>query len=402
MATALKISGDKRVHQVSLIKKANEMIPYLKQHANETENNRRMLEETHERFLDAGFYSALQPARYGGLELDFGAHTLFSRELGKGCASSAWVAAILACHGWMGGMMPDECQAEIWEHDPQTCVATSFLAAGTKVERRGEEFLISGRWRFSSGVDFCKWALLILPVPQPEGKGPPDVYFVMVDLADCLVEDTWQSNGLKGSGSNDIVVDNVLIPKHRMLDARLTKGCGTPGSEAAGGGYLYGLPLFAISPFNLIGPAMGAARGALEDMIADMKSRQSVTGADLTKVSTVHERIARAAALLDAADAVIERQLEGIVSKGRAGEEYSIEERVRYRINLGHSAKMCCDAVDTLLPLSGGRGLETTHPMQRAWRDVHAIAQHFGLVWDIQSSFFGSVALGHGCPDPKI
>ena len=65
-----------------------------------------------------------------------------------------------------------------------------------------------------------------------------------------------------------------------------------------------------------------------------MKSRQCY-GADLTKVSTVHERIARAAALLDAADAVIERQLEGIVSKGRAGEEYSIEERVRYRINLG-------------------------------------------------------------------
>ncbi len=402
MATAIQFSDDTTEPRDLLIKKAASLVPFLKEHAQNTETKRRLLDETHELFLEAGFYRALQPKRYGGMELDFGAHTLFSRELGKGCASSAWVAVILACHGWMGGMMPDDCQAEIWADDPKTLVATSFLATDTKVERRGEELLVSGRWRFSSGVNFCKWALLILPIPKEDGEGPPDVYFVMVDLADCIVEDTWHSNGLTGSGSNDILVDQVLVPKHRMLDTKVTRGFETPGSVAAGGSYLYRLPLFAISPFNLIGPAMGAARGALEDMILDMKSRQTVTGANLTKVATVHERIARAAALVDAADAVIERQLDHVVAKGKAGQEYSIEERVRYRINLGHSAKMCCDAVDTLLPLSGGRGLETTHPMQRAWRDVHAIAQHFGLVWDIQSSFYGNVALGHGCPDPKI
>ena len=400
--TTAKQNDEAAAQEAALILKAAALVPFLKERANETEKNRRLLDETHEKFMEAGFYRALQPKRYGGMELDFGSHTLFARELGKGCASSAWVAVILACHGWMGGMMPDECQAEIWADDPTTAVATSFLAAGTKAERKGDELLVSGRWRFSSGVDFCKWALLILPEPQEGGNGPPDVYFVMVDLADCTVEDTWHSNGLTGSGSNDILVENVLVPKHRILDAKQTKGSDTPGSIAAGGGYLYRLPMFAISPFNLIGPAMGAARGALDDMIAGMTSRQSVTGADLTKVATVHERIARAAALVDAADAVIERQRDAVVAKGRAGEEYSIEERVRYRINLGHAAKMCCDAVDTLLPLSGGRGLETTHPMQRAWRDVHAIAQHFGLVWDIQSGMYGSVALGHGCPDAKI
>ena len=95
---------------------------------------------------------------------------------------------------------------------------------------------------------------------------------------------------------------------------------------------------------------------ALADMIGDMKSRQSVTGEDSTKVSTVYERVAREVALLDAADAVIDRQLEGIVLKGRAGEEYSIEERVRYCVNLGHSTQMSCDSMDTLFPLSVGRG----------------------------------------------
>ena len=69
---------------------------------------------------------------------------------------------------------------------------------------------------------------------------------------------------------------------------------------------------------------MGAALGALEATIGDMKSQQSVTGPDLTKISTVYERVARGVAFRDAADAVPDRQLEGIVSKGRTGQEYSI------------------------------------------------------------------------------
>ena len=101
---------------------------------------------------------------------------------------------------------------------------------------------------------------------------------------------------------------------------------------------------------------MGAAQGALADMTGDMKSRQSVTGGDSTKVSTVYERVARVVAFLEAANAVINRQPEGIVFKGRAGKEYSIEERVRYCVNLGHSAQMCSDSMDTLFPLSAERG----------------------------------------------
>ena len=77
-------------------------------------------------------------------------------------------------------------------------------------------------------------------------------------------------------------------------------------------------------------------------------------------------------------------------------------DRARYRLNLGHVAQTCCDAVDELLPLTGGRGLETSHPMQRSWRDVHAVAQHIGLVWDLQTGLYGNVLLGHGSPDPKL
>lgn len=387
--------------EAALIEKAKNLIPVLKERAERAERDRCMPKDTDQEFREAGFYRALQPARYGGLELDYGVQTMFARELGRACASSAWVGGILACHGWMAGMLPDEAQAEIWGEDSDVAISTSFLPIGVKVEQQGEGLNISGRWRFSSGVDHCSWAIVLAIVPPKNGEGPPDPVFVLVNLDECLVETTWNSVGLSGTGSNDIVVDDVYVPPYRMMRVLELRGQETSGSKA-NNSYLYRLPLFAVFPFNIIGPALGAARGALDDVVVDITSRSSVTGAELPKMATVHTRISQATALIDAGDAVLEKVRRLIVEKGRSGREFTMEERARYRLNLGHIAQSCCDAVDTLLPLTGGRGLENNHPMQRAWRDIHAVAQHIGLVWDVQAGLYGNVKLGQGSPDQKL
>lgn len=392
---------DKAAAEAGLVAQARDLAPVLAERAAQAERDRRISKDTDRDFRDAGFYRALQPARYGGMELDYGAQTAFARELSFGCASSGWVGGILACHGWMAGMFPDEAQNEIWGNDADVAIATSFLPVGVAVERSGDGLKIGGRWRFSSGVDHCGWAILLALVPADGGNGPPDPVFALVDLSACTVEDAWNSAGLSATGSNDIVVDSADIPPHRMMRVLDLRGDETPGSDVHNS-YLYRLPLFAVFPFNIIGPALGAARGALDSAIADLTSRQSVTGADLSRVATVHQRIGKATALLDAADAVVDRLRTTINAKGQSGEEFSMPERARYRLNLGHVAQNCCDAVDELLPLTGGRGLETGHPMQRAWRDVHAVAQHIGLVWDLQTGLYGNVLLGHGSPDPKL
>ncbi len=393
--------ADKAALEEQLVDRARDLGPVLIKRARQAELDRRISTDTDRDFREAGFYRVLQPARYGGMELDYGAQTAFARELGRACASSGWVGGIIACHSWMAGMFPDEAQAEIWGDDADIALATSFLPVGVSVERNGAELNISGRWRFSSGVDLCGWAILLVFVPAEGGNGPPDPVFALVDLAECRVENAWNSAGLAATGSNDIVVESAVIPPHRMMRVLELRGDTTPGSDAHNS-YLYRLPLFAVFPFNIIGPALGAARGALDAVIVDLTSRQSVTGADLSRVATVHQRIGKATALLDAADAVTAQLRSEIVSKGKAGEAFEMAERGRYRLNLGHVAQNCCDAVDTLLPLTGGRGLETSHPMQRAWRDVHAVSQHIGLVWDLQTGLYGNILLGHGSPDPKL
>lgn len=393
--------SDRAAEEAVLVQRARDMIPVLRERALQAERDRRLPTESDADFREAGFYRAMQPARYGGLQLDYGVQTAIARELGKACASSGWVGGILACHGWMAGMLPDEAQNEIWGDNPDVAIATSFLPAGVKVERKGDGLRVEGRWRFSSGVDHCAWAIVLVIVPPVGGESPPDPVFALLDLKECRVEDAWNSAGLAGTGSNDIVADGVHIAPHRIMRAMTLRGEPTAGS-VANDSYLYRLPLYAVFPFNIIGPALGAARGAVDNVIEDLTSRQSVTGADLSRLGTVHQRLGRASAQVDAADAVVNQIRDEIVTNGRAGEDISLEDRARYRLNLGHVAQMCCDAVDTLLPLTGGRGLEVTHPMQRAWRDVHAVAQHVGLVWDVQAGLYANVRLGHGSPDPKL
>lgn len=393
--------ADKAGAEATLVARARDLVPVLAERAAQAERDRRVSKDTDRDFRDAGFYRALQPARYGGMELDYGVQTLIARELAHGCASSGWVGGILACHAWMAGMYPDEAQAEIWGADPDVAIATSFLPVGAEVEERGGDLRISGRWRFSSGVDHCGWAILQANVPARDGNGPPDPVFALVDLSACEIEDAWNSAGLSATGSNDIVVKDADIPPHRMMRVLEMRGDETPGSVAHDS-YLYRLPLYAVFSFNIIGPALGAARGALAAVTEGMTRQRPVTGADLTRVATVHQRIGKATALLDGADALVAQLRSEIISMGQAGEAFEMTDRARYRLNIGHVAQNCCDAVDELLPLTGGRGLETSHPMQRAWRDVHAVAQHIGLVWDVQTGLYGNVLLGHGSPDPKL
>ena len=196
----------------TILEAARAMIPELRERAAATEANRKLLPETHEAFLKAGFYRVMQPRGFGGLELPFGIQTGMSMELARACPSSAWVAGLLACHGWLLGMMPGEAQEEVWGGDPETCVATSFAGSDISVGRASGGYRISGRWPFSSGVDYCRWAILVARLPSDGGSGG-ELHYVVVPLEDCRIVDTWNATGLAGTGSNDIAVGGCLRPR---------------------------------------------------------------------------------------------------------------------------------------------------------------------------------------------
>ncbi|MPY68560.1 MAG: hypothetical protein GEU92_00580 [Alphaproteobacteria bacterium] len=377
---------------------ARAMVPTLRARAEETEKLRRIPDETDREFRAAGFYRIFQPARFGGYELDYGVQTRLADEIGRGCASSAWVMSITAIHSMMLGMFPAEAQDALWGDNPDATVATSFLPRKVEIEPGKGGFRVKGRWGFSSGVDHTQAVLLMLTVPDGQSRRAG---FAFLPKSEYEVEDTWYAAGLAGTGSNDVVVADAFVPEAHFLPAMETRGGPTPGS-AVNSGHLFRLPLFAVFPYNLVGPALGAAQGAMEAVIAEMTQRSSVAHQKLAEQQSVQMRIAEASAEVDAARALIMRHLEQINEMGRAGQSPDMALRTLYRRDLGFAAKLCVSALERVFPLIGGQGLVPGHPIQRAWRDVHAVAQHLGLTWDIQASLFGAVALGQPSPDPRL
>ncbi len=388
--------GEWNAAESALIERARAMAPALRERAAAAEAMRRIPEVTHAEFRDAGFYRVLQPARYGGLEARYGLHTMLAAETARGCASSAWALSVTACHGWILGMFPRRAQDEFWGEDPTRAVASSFLPVGPKLAPESGGIRLSGRWRFSSNVDHCDGAILLAMLPGAGGAPT----FLLVHRDQYEIEDTWHTVGLVATGSNDIVIKDALVPGHRMLDVIATRDGSAPGAEA-NRHHLYRVPLFACLPHSLIGPAFGAALGAVDQIVAELGGRTTVTNVRLAEQQTIQSRIAEAAAELEAARALLQVDRGRINDMGRAGELPDDATRLQYRLNVGYAAKLCVQAVERLMPVVGGRGLELNHAFQRAWRDVHAVAQHIALVWDLQALNYAAMRLGLKAGDPK-
>ncbi len=383
-----------------MIGRAQALAPTVAARAPQAEALRRIPDETESDFRAAGFFQIMQPARYGGLESRYGLHTILAMEVARGCASSGWILSVTACHSWILGMFPREAQDEIWGVDPQATIASSFLAVQPRVTpKEGGGIRLSGRWRFSTHVHHCQAALVIAMVPVSEGIMKQ--VFVLLPRSDYRIEDQWNVVGLCATGSNDILVEDVFVPQHRLLDVMSTRTGNTPGG-AANQNYTFSLPLFAPFAHSLAGAAIGAAQGALDVIIEELDTKRSVANVRLADQQTIQIRIAEAAAEIEAAYALLAMDRQRINASGRDRKLPDDAQRVKYRLNAGYATKLCVQAVERLLPIGGGRGLETGHPLQRAWRDVHAVAQHIALTWDVQALNYGAVRLGGKAGDPRI
>ena len=393
---------DKAAVTAALMERARALVPVVRERAAEAERQRRIPPATDRDFRAAGFYRVLQPKMFGGHELDYGTHTELAAELARGCPSSGWALGITASHAWIFGMFPPEAQKEFWGADPEAAIATSFFGEAVSLAREAGGFRLKGRWKFSSNIDNCQAVLLLAMLPPAGGAGRPSAYFLFVPRRDYKVEDTWHAAGLMATGSNDVVVENALVPEHYAVDIALcTRG------KAPGGAFhanpLYRLPLYAVFPYTLVGAALGAAQGALEHVAGMLEGRSAALSQIKVREQTpVQMRVGEAAAEINAARALLRQDSQRFNQLAKAGEFPDTAERASYRLNLGYACKLCVSAVERLYPLGGAQGLAAADPLQRAWRDAHAVSAHIALVWDIQAANYGAVRLGLPCPDPRI
>jgi len=351
-----------------------ELLPAFRERAQDTEDARRISEESIKALQQAGFFKLLQPTRYGGLESHPNDFYRAVRMVASACGSTGWVAAVLGCHPWQLGLFDDRAQQEVWGEDDDTRVSSSYAPMGrAKPTDGGFEF--SGRWSFSSGCDHATWVFLGGLVVNDEGQ-PTDFRTFLLPRSDYEIDDVWDTIGLRGTGSNDIIVDKVFVPEYRTLSFMDTGRCHGPGQEV-NTGPLYKLPFASVFSCSIAVPVVGMATGAYEAYVNHTKARvRASTGGKAAEDSFNQLRIAEAASKIDAAMLQVERNLDEEMKYATAGEKIPFPLRVQTRRDQVNATSSAIAAVDRLFESAGGRALKVGTPIQRFWRDAHAGRVH--------------------------
>ena len=375
------------------LQRVRALIPAIRERALPAERLRRLPEETFAEFQEAGLFRCLQPKRYGGYELDPGTLYQAVMEIGAVCGSTAWILGVIGIHNWHLALFASQAQDDVWGKDTGIQVSTSLAPTGT-VTRVDGGFRLRGRWSFSSGCDFCQWAALGGLVP-PLGDGDaPDMRTFLVPRSDYTIDDTWYAVGLCGTGSKDVVVDDAFVPEYRTHSYRDAFYLTNPGATV-NDAPLYRLPFGLVFPACISSPAIGVALGALEAFRDQTTIR--ISPRDRSRVAEdpfAQLALAEAAAEVTAASDRLLGNFAEAMRTVRDGTALSLAQRARYRWDTAKAVDRSVRAVDRLFEASGGRGVFLDNPIQRAWRDVHAIRAHAGNNLERAAFVFGRSEFG--------
>jgi 3-hydroxy-9,10-secoandrosta-1,3,5(10)-triene-9,17-dione monooxygenase len=359
----------------SVVSRVRDLLPALRERAQQAEDARVVPAESIKALEEAGHFRLMQPARFGGLEADPVTFYSAVRLIAGACGSTGWVSSVLGIHPWHVGLFPLKAQEEVWGEDLATRISSSYAPMGkAKIVDGGVK--LSGRWSFSSGCDHATWVLLGGFVFDDNGK-PVDFRTFLLPIRDYTIVDVWDTVGLRGTGSNDIVVDDVFVPEHRTLSFIDVSKCKVPGQEA-NPGPLFRLPYGVVFSYSITTPIIGMATGAYEAHVEYQRDRvrASYSGQKAGEDPHSQVRVARAGAEIDAAWLALERDITDLYALAQAGEKLPMDLRLRARRDQVLGTERSIAAIDLLFENSGGRALKMGTPLQRFWRDAHSGRVH--------------------------
>jgi alkylation response protein AidB-like acyl-CoA dehydrogenase len=364
--------------KTAVLERARALVPALATRAAETERLRRVPNETIADFHRFGLFRVLQPKRFGGRELDFSVFATITRELARGCASSAWVYCVVEELFWVLATFPEEAQTEIWGEDPAALACAALLPSGTGV-KDGDGWRINGQWRFLSGSDHAAW--VFLTAACDDGKGGQEIRNFFVRAWEVQFFDDWHVIGLCGTGSKSCKADNVHVPAHRSVRYDDVLRGTAPGSRVHPQYSLCRAPRRYLTTFSITPVIVGLANRALE-LTTDMLRSRVNSGAMPNEFEVVQQKVAESAAEVATANLILETHLRDSVAAIDAGVAIGDKEVSRNRLMSSFMVRQAMQAIHRLTSLSGSQWVYDSHPMQLILRDAIAGASHRAFNWD--------------------
>jgi alkylation response protein AidB-like acyl-CoA dehydrogenase len=373
-----------------LMGRARTLIPALAERAPAAAAARRLPSETIAEYHAAGILRILQPKCFGGMQ---GRFSLFSRiveELTYGCASSAWVYAVLAEHQWIIAQYPEEAQIDVWRDDPRA-VASSSLAPRAPARRVVGGWRLSGRFPFSSGCDYAQWA--ILGAFLGEIGDPRHVAYLLAPLAEIEIVDDWQVLGLAGTGSKSLVLHDIFIPEHRCVMVS-DLFAGTPPGALVHPEYpVLRAPRGFLVSYSLPPVAIALGRRALDIACAALASRVSRGVTKLAESEVVQMAIGEAAAAIDVATMLLHSGRESSTAAVSSGRKITEAEALRARRDMVYAQHQVNWAVDRLSELNGARWVYDSDQLGAIRRDMMTILTHHAASRQAAMAPYGKMLL---------
>ena len=374
---------------LEVIERARICAAAIRERAVEAEKARRQPVETIQELTGSGLTRLLTPRRWGGYELDFATVVEAVYEISKADASAGWCYSFLLLHNWLLAYYPEQAQHDVWASSPDVHMADSIIPAG-QVTRVEGGYRISGNWPFVSGIDHSTWAMLAGMMPEP-ATGPFDFgpHLFLLPHSDFAIEDTWFVAGLEASGSQNVVVKDTFVPAHRVVSMlALLEGI-APGAQLHTN-LMYHQPVLLHFPFGLTAPIVGAVMGAYELWCEMTRTKSTrLSHIPLTAFSHQQIRIAETSTEITTMQLLLQQNLERARS-----ENPTLEQRVQSKRNFSYVAHLALQAIERIYITSGGTANYKSNPLQRFWRDIHAMAAHAALNWDTAGETFGLYEIG--------
>lgn len=380
-----------------LAREAERLAPLVRANALETERRRDPVPEVVAALKAAGLHRLYKPRRFGGYGMDWGAHYVAAERLSRECGSTGWLTSLVFSHIMYVGRFEPAAQEEFFAADPEPVLATASAGRGALFREQGG-WRVKGRWSFASGVNV---ATGLMVVARERGEGPIS-HFILLLPGEYQVHDTWHSEGLRGTGSHDVSVDDVIVPERRVMKmAQFTSY--TPPGAAIAESYVH---LMRTPPYQkswFCGPLLGTARGALDRYLDQTKARTGrILNESIVSQAPVQVRVGAAVANLDTVDMMFADIMRRLHDMGAARQEIRGEELLRMRRLMTLGARLCVETADSLSGMMGITGFATDNPVQRMYRDCRTVSMHVELNWDHTMSATGKLRLGVPTGDPLI
>jgi alkylation response protein AidB-like acyl-CoA dehydrogenase len=376
-----------------LVERAKALRPLLQKNATTTEDERRVPEENIQAIAEAGLFRVTVPRRYGGYEVSIRTKLEVSAALAEGDGATSWAVTLINVCNWFTSLYPQQAQDDVFGADPNARVAGVF-APSAKTRRVAGGLIVTGKWYYSSGSLHASWGLVGVPVVNEAGV-QVDQGLALIPMEQLTIEDTWYVIGMKGTGSNALVANEVFVPDYRILSLPRAIEGDYP-TEHKQEEALYRAAFVPVAVLVLLGPQLGMGRAALQYVIEKASQRSIAYTSFQKQIDSVafQLQIAEAAVKIDTAHLLGYQAAADIDEPAARGEYPDYTMRARIRAYTGAAIRHITEAIDILLSAHGAGSFALSSPLQHMWRDSNTAARHAVILPTVSDKVYGKALLG--------